>query len=196
MSRVPTFSLNQRLDRLGQQIVRAKLFYDLWFYFEENKSRKKIIDTMRDYNEFFKFAPHAYFVSYLIYIDSAFERRQDTINLNSLICEVRRTSVLQSADAEVVSLMAQAKPIAQKVAILRNNAIAHRTDNMSYDDVFVLAKVTPDQLRHLGEIALEVCNHLSIACGLQPQHFTELPKKDAERMMEKLAVREATNGPS
>src|SRR5262249_53577438 len=38
--------LNERLDRIGQHIVRARLFLDLWFYFEEQHSRSKIIETM------------------------------------------------------------------------------------------------------------------------------------------------------
>jgi hypothetical protein len=188
MNSAPILPLNQRLNRLGQQIVRAGLYYDLWYYFEEHNSRQKIITTMRDYNEFFRLSPHAYLVSYVIYIDGAFEKRTDTINLNSLTDEVRRIGSLRTTtDAELVSLMNKAKPIARKVAILRNNAIAHRTDRMTYDDVFVLAQVTPDQLRYLCEIALDISNHLSVACGLQPQHFTELPKEDAERMMVALA---------
>jgi hypothetical protein len=55
--------LNQRLDRIGQHIVRARLFLDLWFYFEERDSRRQIIETMREYNEFFRFTPHAYLVA-------------------------------------------------------------------------------------------------------------------------------------
>jgi hypothetical protein len=35
MSASVPLSLNQRLDRIGQHIVRARLFLDLWFYFEE-----------------------------------------------------------------------------------------------------------------------------------------------------------------
>jgi hypothetical protein len=35
--------LNERLERLGQHIVRARLFLDLWFYFEEGDSRRKIL---------------------------------------------------------------------------------------------------------------------------------------------------------
>jgi hypothetical protein len=189
MIKAPTLPLTQRLYRLGQQIVRAKLYYDLWFYFEEHRTRHKIIDTMRDYNEFFRFSPHAYFVSYVIYIDGAFESRGDTINLNSLIKEVRKTAVLGSIDTDVMALMAEAKPIAKKVSILRNNAIAHRTDRMSYDDVFNLAGVTPVELRELIEIALDASNRLSVAFGVQEQHFTDLARNDAERMMVALAAK-------
>jgi AbiU2 len=187
MSGTPKLPLNKRLDRLGQQIIRARLYYDLWLYFEEDNSRRKIIETMRDYNEFFRFMPHAYFVSYVIYIAGAFERRRDTINLNALIVEVRQAGKLQGPiDAEILSLMARAKPFARKAAILRHNAIAHHTDRMSYDDVFNLAQVAPTALRDLTGLALDVSNHLSVACGLREQDFTELPKHDAEQMMRAL----------
>src|SRR5258708_6090075 len=51
MSASMPLPLNQRLDRIGQHIVRARLFLDLWFYFEEQDSRRKIIDTMRESDE-------------------------------------------------------------------------------------------------------------------------------------------------
>jgi hypothetical protein len=52
-------SLDKRLDRLGQHIVRARLYLDLWYYFEADDTRRHIIETMREYNEFFRFTPHA-----------------------------------------------------------------------------------------------------------------------------------------
>src|SRR5450759_2477524 len=68
MSASVPLPLNQRLDRIGQHIVRARLFLDLWFYFEEQDSRRKIIDTMQEYSEFFRFTPHAYITTYVIYM--------------------------------------------------------------------------------------------------------------------------------
>jgi hypothetical protein len=65
--------LNQRLDHIGQHIVRARLFLDLWFYFEERVSRRKIIETMQKYSEFFIFTPHAYLVAYVIYMAGVFD---------------------------------------------------------------------------------------------------------------------------
>jgi hypothetical protein len=68
--------LNQRLDHIGQHIVRARLFLDLWFYFEERVSRRKIIETMQKYSEFFIFTPHAYLVAYVIYMAGVFDKNR------------------------------------------------------------------------------------------------------------------------
>ena len=180
--------LNQRADRVAQYVVRARLFLDLWFYFESAETRPKIIETMRDYNEFFRFTPHAYLVSYVIYMAGVFDKRDDTISLKPLVPEIKEAGHVKGEDAaKVDALLAEAKPIADKVIILRHKAFAHRDAHILYDDVFKLAAVRPDQLRELTEIALKIANRLLLACGLQEQYFTELPRKAAEAMMEALA---------
>jgi hypothetical protein len=182
--------LNQRLDRIGQHIVRARVFLDLWFYFEERDSRGKIIDTMRQYNEFFRFTPHACLATYVIYISGVFDKRGDTISFGPLIREVKAAGHLKAKEAAVAeALVAQAMPIAKKVTILRHEAFAHRSAHISYNDVFNSAAVTPDELHDLTDIALKAANRLLLACGLQEQDFTALPRAAAEAMMKALAHR-------
>ncbi|MET4328541.1 hypothetical protein ABIB80_004376 [Bradyrhizobium sp. i1.15.2] len=180
-------SIEQRLDRLGQHVVRARLFLDLWSYFELNDTRKHIIDTMRD-NEFFRFTPHAYLLTYCIYIAGAFEKRRDTTNFGALIRAMTSAGHLQGLqEEEVAALMLTAKSAAGKVAILRNNAFAHRTSAVSYNDVFDLAKVSPAELRELTDIALNLFNAMAAIRGVTKQHFTELPTREAKSMMATLA---------
>jgi hypothetical protein len=187
---VQPLPLNERLDRIGQHIVRARLFLDLWFYFEERDSRRKIIDTMREYNEFFRFTPHAYLATYVIYMSGVFDKSRGTISLGPLIREVKAEGHLKAQDAaSAEALLAQAKPIADKVAILRHKAFAHRSAHISYNDVFKLAAVTPNELRDLTDMALRVANRLLLACGLQDQYFAKLPREAAEAMMKTLAHR-------
>src|SRR5579862_3469806 len=67
--------LDRRLHVAAQHVVRARLFFDLWFYFEGRKTRREIIETMREYNEFFRFTPHAYLAAYIGHITAMFDRR-------------------------------------------------------------------------------------------------------------------------
>jgi len=181
--------LNERLDRIGQHLIRARLFLDLWFYFEEHGSRRKIISTMEEYNEFFRFTPHAYFVSYVIYIAGVFDKAKGTISLVPLIREVKAAGHLKTHNAAAIdAIMAEAKPIVERIAILRHKAIAHRSAHISYNEVFKLAAVKPNQLRELTEMALKIANHLLLARGLPVQCFTKLPRQAAEAMMQALAV--------
>jgi hypothetical protein len=181
-------ALNQRLERVGQHIVRARLFLDLWFFFEEKNSRRKIIEIMRKYNEFFRFTPHAYLTTYVIYMAGVFDRRRDTINLKRLIQEAKKARRLTDENTvDVEALLKQAEPIADKVLILRHKAFAHRSAHVSYDDVFKMAAVKPAQLRELTDLALEIANRLLLAHGLQHQCFSELPREAAQAMMEALS---------
>jgi len=74
------------------------------------------------------------------------------------------------------------------VRILRHKAFAHRDVHISYDEVFKLADVKPDELRELTETALNIANRLLTAHGQLEQYFTELPKEAAEEMMKVLAT--------
>jgi AbiU2 len=182
--------LNQRLDRIGQHIVRARLFLDLWFYFEERDSRRKIIETMRDYNEFFRFTPHAYLVAYVIYMAGVFDKRRDTISLPPLVREMKAAGQLKGQDAATVdALLVEATHVADKVLILRHKAFAHRSAHISYNDVFKMAAVRPDQLRDLTDMALKIVNRLLLARELADQFFTELPREAAEEMMKALGTK-------
>jgi hypothetical protein len=182
--------LDKRLYHAGQHVVRARLFLDLWFYFEEKTTRAKIIGTMREYNEFFRFTPHAYFVAYVMHIAAMFDRTKDTISLTRLAHEMKVGKFIQREDAaQVDSLLVEAAPMAEKVIVLRHLAFAHRSASFSYNAVFKLAAIKPDQLRDLTEIALKVANRLLIARGLKDEHFTPLPREAAEAMMKALAER-------
>jgi hypothetical protein len=182
--------LNQRLDRIGQHIVRARLFLDLWFYFEKRDSRLKIIETMKEYDEFFVFTPHAYFVAYVIYMGGVFDKRRDTISLRPLVREVKKAGQLKGQDAAVVDeLLVEAEPVADKVMILRHKAVAHQSAHISYNDVFKMAAVKPAQLRELTDTALSIANRLRQASGLPDEVFTEFPRQKAEEMMTALGKR-------
>jgi AbiU2 len=179
--------LDQRLERLGQHIVRARLFLDLWFYFEGPDTRPRIFEIMEEFNEFFRFMPHAYFVAYVIYIAGVFDKRRGTISLWSLVPEVKKEGRIDSQNAATLdALLVEAKALADKVAILRHEAFAHRSESITYDDVFKKAGITPNQLRDLTDIALKIGNSLLLSRGLRDQYFTDLPREAAEAMMNAL----------
>jgi hypothetical protein len=177
--------LDERLYRAGQHVVRARLFLD----FEQNTSRAKIIETMREYNEFFRFTPHAYFVAYIVHIAAMFDKTRDTISLTRLAKEMKAARFIQGQEiAEIDAVLAEAAPIVEKVTVLRHHAFAHRSASISYDDAFKKAAVKPDQLRDLTELALKIANRLLLARGLKDEFFTSLPREDAERMMKALGA--------
>lgn len=181
--------INERVDRAVQLVLRARIFFDIWFYFEANETRATILDTMNEYSEFFRFMPHAHQVAFIVTIAAVFDKRTDTISLPHLVREMalnKRFS--QQAQAEVNELLDKAKPLGSKVTVLRHKAFAHRSARTSYDDVFKEAQVTVGQMRELTEIALQIANKLAGVSGVSPEFFNELPRKDAARMMQALPI--------
>ncbi len=184
--------INDRVDRAVQLVLRARIFFDIWFYFEAKETRAAILDTMQEYSEFFRFMPHAHQVAFIIAIGALFDKRADTISLPHLVREMTRNKRLsQQTQAEVHELLDKAKPLESKVTVLRHKAFAHRSARTSHDDVFKEAKVTASQMRDLTEIALQIANKLAEASGVSTGFFNELPREDATRMMQALMIANA-----
>lgn len=184
-----TLSLEKRLYRAGQHVVRSRLFLDLWFYFEGAETRPKIIETMREYNEFFRFTPHAYLLAYVVHITAMFDKRRDTISLTRLTHEMKAKRLIPGQTiTELEALFVEARQIASKVAVLRHSVVAHLSAKMSYNAAFKEAAVTAHQLRDLTDLALKIANRLLLARGLREEFFTTLPLEAAKAMMNALAA--------
>jgi hypothetical protein len=179
--------INDRVYRAVQLVLRARIFFDIWFYFEAKETRSSILDTMQEYSEFFRFMPHAHQVAFIITIAVLFDRSRHTISLHHLVREMTRNKQLsQQAQAEVNELLNKVKPLETKIIALRHKAFAHRSAHTSYDDVFKEAKVSATQMRELTETALLIANKLAEAVGVNIGFFNELPREDAARMMQTL----------
>jgi hypothetical protein len=77
--------IDDRIERAAQLILRSRIFFDIWVYFESNDTRLGLLDTMREFNEFFRFAPHAHFVAFVVTMAALFDKRPDTISLPLLV---------------------------------------------------------------------------------------------------------------
>ena len=180
--------IDERLETAAQLVLRTRIFHDVWRFFEGAETRPLILDTMRRYSEFFRFAPHAHFVSFVVHIAALLEKRNDTINLPRLAKELMDLGMVSVQDAaEVDALLGQAAPLASKTAILRSNLFAHRSAALSYSEAFKKAAVTPNELRDLTEIALKIVNRLLMARGLKDHVFNAQPVTDAEAILRTLA---------
>src|SRR5712692_5328269 len=110
--------IDDRLERAAQLVLRSRIFFDIWFYFEGRDTRPAIIDVMRCFNEFFRFDPHAHFVAFVVHIAALFETRKDTISLPALAKEMKAAKLIPARDAEKVeALLGQADQLASKVTI-------------------------------------------------------------------------------
>jgi hypothetical protein len=178
--------IDEQLETAGELVVRSRIFYDIWRFFEGEETRPNIIDTMNRYSEFFRFDAHAHFITFIIQIAALFENRKDTINLPCLSKELR-SAISDVDNRQVAALLDQALPIASKVKILRSNLFAHRSATLTYAESFQKASVAVNELRTLSEIALTMVNRLLSARDLKERDFHNLPQEDVSNMLRALA---------
>src|SRR5437868_4343944 len=144
--------LDDRIRTASELLKRARIFFDVWWLYEGQATRSGILDAMNEFPDYFRFDSHAQFVAHIVHMAMLYEGRGDTTNLYAL-----KKELIARLDAKALAsldqLFANAQPIEKKVRILRNNVFAHRSARITYDDVFKMAKVTPDQLRELTQIS-------------------------------------------
>lgn len=179
--------IDERLEPASQLVLRSRIFYDIWRFFEGEETRTEIIDTMRGYSEFFRFDPYAHFVAFIVHIAALFEKGNNTINLPTLAKELKESDLISTQEAaRVDALLGEAAPLASKAAVLRNNLFAHRSAALSYSKAYKTADVTPNELRDLTDIALKIVNCLLMVRGRKDRVFNKLPLTDAEAMLKAL----------
>jgi hypothetical protein len=181
--------LDERLNVAAQLLTRARIFYDIWWFYEGADTRPKILGTMNVYSEFFRFDTHAHFVSMVISLAGLFETRSDTINFGALINEAETAPAPKAAVDRARELMTGVAGIPSKVAILRSNLFGHRSASLSYAEAFQKADLKPDQLRDLTVVGLKIANTLLKARGLHEQFFNELSRAHLERLINRLVAK-------
>lgn len=172
----------------AQLATRTRVFLDIWWYYE-GPTRKDILPSLNLYSEFFRFDPHAHFVSFIVHIAALFESRNDTINIPSLLIEAATFGIKQKAVERMQSQLQATSAVVPKSIILRSNLFAHRTANLSYDEVFKTANVTPDELRALSNSSIEILGELAERVGVHVPFVNDEPTNHLRGLVDAIAKR-------
>lgn len=179
-----------RVDRAGHLIVLARRFYDIWWTYIGAETRPSIIDAMNDFPDFFRFDEHANFVSLVTHLASIFERRNDTINFETLITEAEDEKLVSTEHiAKARSALSSVAELRPKVAILRSNLFAHRSNSLSYSEAFRKAAFTPNNMRDLTIAGLEIANALLTGRGQKEVFFASSTADQTMAMLRRLKER-------
>lgn len=181
-------TLDERLKLAGQLVARARIFFDVWWFYEGDQTRPGILDAMNEYPEFFRYDGHAHFVAFVVHLAGLLETRSDTVNFDALIREAAETGALEDTlTSKAEAALAPLKPLRRAVMILRSNLFAHRSSSMTYAEAFKTAAVTPNELRTGTESLLSVVNLLLRSRGLPEQSFNEASQRHLREMLNAIA---------
>lgn len=177
--KAPPLPLDERVHTAGQLAVRAKIFLDVFWLYENADERPALESALDEYGEFLRFDQHAHLVSFVLYISSLYDTDHRSISLPLLANEALTRTDRRSLKAQ----FAKASPLLAKVKILRHNLFAHRSNSISYAAAFTLADVTGDQLRDLCTVTLAIANVLLVARQLPEQIFRDMTVDTARKML-------------
>jgi hypothetical protein len=164
---------NEQLEVLTQQIIRARIYYDLWWFYAGDKTRPEIVDTLNDFPEFFRFEIHAHFVAMIVHCCTIVDKTADTISLKRIADALLDPKRFQD-DRLLLDRVAKAVANAEGLQKIRHKAIAHRSDTFNYASTFKEAAVTPDCIPVLLSEFLDLANELRRKLRLQDADFNPL----------------------
>lgn len=177
------------MKELQDAAIAAGLNYEIWWVLRGQEARPKYVDVMNKYLGYFHVAIAAHFAAMLLALYRLYEKRRGTHNIPSFIDRVEKVGALSKADADVArAKYAAIKPLWVKVSILRNNAYGHRTDEMTVEQVFQLAGITPFEFRDLIEKTKELLNYVDLKVRNATHAFNLSATRDTVRMLEALKL--------
>ena len=177
--------IDDRLEIIGNLVVRARIFFEIWWFYEGAETRPQILETMNEYPEFFRYDSHAHFTSYVIHMAALYEKRQDTINLPSLTTELHSVDP-NYVENHVTPLFLLTDSVAKKIFILRSSLFAHRSRSLTYATAFDTASVSADEMRDFTATSLQIVNHLRFIKHLPEKIFTPLPQSHIAKILKAL----------
>ena len=179
--------LDGQIDIARNQLVRARIFLDIWWHYHGSPTRGQSLDSMNEFPEFFRFDEHAHFTAFIVHTATLFDKRNDTVRLKKLEKTIsNKLTVSAEMKRELKALFQQVNIIAAKVLILRHNAFAHRSDQYSYNEAFKLANVSPDEFLVLTEKSKQILNLFLQVTKRGEVVFRDLPREDLVQMLTQL----------
>jgi hypothetical protein len=183
------------ITELRNTVTVAGLNHEIWWVFKSKDTRPKYVKALNRYSLYFSTAIHAHFVAILIALYRLYEIRKDTYNIPQLLRRAKTDSKFTPDEiAEFETLYARAKPLWEKVYILRNNAFGHRSTSLTVEEAFAEADVTPNEFSELIEVTKKLMNTISHAYDKSFHAFNLRARQDVIRMLDDLSSTHDMNG--
>ena len=184
MNKLP---LSKRLEILCEQLVRARIHYDLWWFLEGEDSFPLIRDTLNDYSEFFLVDTNAHFTNMIIRSAVVWDSRDDCISLLRVAKDIL-DPVRFPEHKEILNEIKKLRKGAAGILEIRHKAIAHVTERADRKQIFVDAGIIPAELPNMMDSWLAATNRLRAIhdANLPAIDFRSLPLHHLQALVRKL----------
>ncbi|HWK36636.1 hypothetical protein [Sphingomonas sp.] len=161
--------LDEQITSAAKLAVRARVHCGLWWSTASAAGRALFHEALDEHWNAWRFIEHAQFVAFMVTIHNLFGDRHGTIRFKKLSAELGDVAADQIAEAE---------PMASKVRQFRDQLFAHRSNKLTYAQVFERADITGNEMIQLADAAVKIATAMLDARGLPKQPADDSPIED------------------
>jgi len=175
------------LEKLYRITFDARSNYEIWWIYISKEGRKSYLKIYRHFKEFFETTGYAHISMITVSLYKLFETIDDTVNFKNIIKQAQELGIITDVDLETLKpTLDKAKNIWIKVNQLRSYLFAHRVKDLTVEEIYDKAKITPNQIRDLTDLSLEILNFIAVKAGKKERKFEDWTIRDTYRLLETL----------
>ncbi|MGN6153747.1 MAG: hypothetical protein ACTHOH_17340 [Lysobacteraceae bacterium] len=146
-----------------ERVIELTCCYEAWWSLVDRDNRDAYSPVFDRYGQFFSTTIHSLLLSFTVIAYQLFETRKDTVSINSLLSslDVSHEKLVTYIKSEID----RQKPITAKVFALRSKVYAHRSKDVTPEEVFKNVGITPNELRSVLVLAQKCVALIAGAVG-------------------------------
>ncbi len=153
----------RHLDSIWKGLLRAGMSLQIWWVYRNADDAPTWERPLGRFANFFVPDIRAHLIVAVVALYYPFDGRGDTDNFKRTLRLARKYNLPAEVIREAEQVIREARPVAEKVGLLRHKRFAHLASDTSADDVFSDAKLTPDEMKWLLDTCFNVLDLISRA---------------------------------
>lgn len=165
-------NLQRELETFFGVLEDATETFNIWQACQQAHGDEKTVEMFNNaYPGLFVWIEHSLLANSVNYLCFLNEKRPDTLNFGTLLSRFK-DSLSDVSHAELASKIAELKPTWVKLAVLRNEIFAHRTNKRAIADSFGKASISPTEIESYIKTAQFIVQRLGVVRFGVTYHFT------------------------
>ena len=183
---MPT-TIQDRIFRIEELAQRARINLDLWTALQLDTALAGFDEALDEFDDFWRFTRSAHQSMFFIRITNLFVRDKRTENFPCLIDDARKADCITIEEEKSCFLkIDELGDLPKRVAVIRNNAIAHQHRTLKQNETFTKANISLNLMHDYSDTALEVAAMLRNAVGGKPVPVDVKPAKTLKDLLKYL----------
>lgn len=179
--------LIEHFQTLNQILFDTRNFYELWWTYLKLKSKKAYFPKFLQYKEFFETVGGACINGLVVNLFKLYDESKESYSIRHLINDLKENHILDSLDKDFIRInKKKSEKIWKKVKVLRHKLFAHRHRDLTIEEIYDIAKITPNNFRSMIDYTLKILNHIAPVLHESKKEFYKDARRDFFKLFRKL----------